>query len=93
VTTWCPALQARQHPTRLGQIRGFAHDLTTGKNQCVRAQHQGIGNFFGDDPRLAMRVELAKFLRRQLIVEHFRGVAGNHLKIQIQLPQQFRAPG
>ena len=40
-----------------------------------------------------MRIELAKFQRRQLVVEKFRDVAGNNLEVQVQLPQQFRPPG
>jgi hypothetical protein len=38
-----------------------------------------------------MGVDLAKFERRQLFVQNFGCVAGNNLKLQFQLPQQFRA--
>jgi hypothetical protein len=38
-----------------------------------------------------MGVELAKLLRRQLLVNDFRRLAGNDLKLRLQLPQQFRA--
>ena len=61
------ALQLRQHPLRLGQIARLAKNFAIQKNQRVRAQHERIGNFFGDGARLAMGVELAKFQRRQVV--------------------------
>ena len=87
----CPALQPRQHPFRVGGVGRFAHDFAVEKHQRVRAEHERVGKFLGDDARLAMGVELADFERRQLFVQNFRGVAGDDLKFQLQLPQQFRA--
>ena len=86
-----PALKFRQHLFRLVKIARLAENFALQKNQRVRAEHERVGNFFGDGARLAMRVKLAKFQRRQLFVENFRRVAGNDLKFQLQLPQQFRA--
>ena len=55
------ALEFPQHAPRLGQAARLAQDFAFEKHQRVRAQHERVGNFFGDDARLAMGVELADF--------------------------------
>ena len=86
-----PSLQSRQHAARVCEVDRFAHDFVIEKDEGVRAEHERVRMFFGDDARLTMRVELAEFPRRQMFVRHFRHIAGDDLKIQFQLPQQFRA--
>ena len=71
-----PALQSAQHPARLGDVGGFAHDFTFEEHERVRPQHQRVGMFLGDDARLPMRIKLAQFQRRQLFVENFRASLG-----------------
>ncbi len=78
-----PALQAREHPPRLGLIARFAEDFIVEKNQRVRAQHQRVGMFFGHGERLAMGIELADLQRREMFVRHFRDLAGHDLKINL----------
>ena len=85
-----PALQACQHAPRVSNIGRFPHDFVTEKDQCVGAEHERVGDFFCHQARLAVRVELAEFPRRQMFMRHFRRVAGDDLKTHVQLPQQFR---
>jgi hypothetical protein len=80
-----PALQPRQHPPRVGQVSRLAHDFAFEKNQRVRAEHERVGNFLGHGARLAMGVELAKLLRRQLFVNDFRRVAGRRFEIPVAI--------
>jgi hypothetical protein len=86
-----PALKFRQHLFRFIKITRLAKNFLPEKNQRVRAKHECIGNVFCDGTRLAMRIELAEFQRRQLPVENFRRIAGDDFEFQLQLSQQFRA--
>jgi hypothetical protein len=80
-------LKPLQHPLRLSQISRLAQGFIFKKDQRVRAQHERIGNFFGDGARLAMRVELANFQRRQMFMRHFHGIARQDFKFHLQLLQ------
>jgi hypothetical protein len=61
------------------------------KDERIRTQDERVGIFFSHGTRFAMRVELAKFQRRQIIVKDLLRIAGNDFKVQFQLPKQFRA--
>ena len=84
-------LELIQHPVRIGKIARFAIDFPLQKDQGVGAQHNGIGNFLGDDAGFAMGVELADFPGRQMLRGQFRGVTGDDLEFRGQLTQEIGA--
>jgi hypothetical protein len=71
----------------------LAENFAFEENQGISAKHQGVRMFLGDSAGFAMGVQLAQFVRRQLDVEDFRGIAGQNLKFQVQVTEQFRAAG
>jgi len=73
-------LQPLEHPPCVSQIARLAHDFAIQKHQRVRAQHQVVGNFLGDGPRLAMRVELADLQRGKMLVHYLIRSAGHDAK-------------
>ena len=86
-----PTLQSGNHPARLGEIVRLAENFIIQKNQRVRGEHERIGNFFGHYTRLTMRVELANFKRREMVVGDFIRVTGQDLKFNRQQFEEFRA--
>jgi len=87
----CATLKFRQHLFRFIKITRLAKNFTFQKNQRVCTQHERVWNFLCDGARLAMRVDLAEFTRRQVFIRNFHRIARHNFKFQFQLPQQFRA--
>ena len=56
------ALQFFQHPVCVSQIARLFKNFALQKNQGVGAEHEGIGNFFGNGARFAVGIKLANFL-------------------------------
>ena len=86
------ALQAAPASGAPRQVGAACPDFIVKKHQRVRAQHQRVGNFFGDGARLAMGVELANSSGERCSSK-LRDVAGHDLEIHIQQLQQLRAAG
>ena len=86
-------LELIQHPVCIGKIAGFTIDFPLQKDQGVGPQHNGIGNFLGDDAGFAMGIELADFPGRQMLRGQFRGVTGDDLEFRGQLTQEIGAAG
>ena len=85
------ALELKKHLLRFDGAGGLAEDLVVEEDEGVRAHDERVGQFFGHGAGLAMGVELAKLLRREVIVKDLLRVAGDDFEVQLELPEQVRA--
>src|SRR5439155_18972285 len=85
------SLQLGDHPFGLVEIRRLAEQTRAEIDQRVGAEHQRVGNLFGNGAGFAIGVELGEFARGQLLVTHLRSVAGHDAKPQSQFAQEFGA--
>src|SRR6266516_1474210 len=85
------ALQLGDHPFGLVKIRWLAEQPCPGIDQRVGAEHQRVGNLFGNGAGFAIGVELGEFARGQLLETHLRSVAGHDAEPQSQFAQEFGA--
>ena len=79
-----PPLQKHDHSLSLLKRSRLAKNFTPQKNQRICAQHERIRNPLRHGASLAMRIELANFQRRQMVVGYFGRIAGHDLKIDGQ---------
>ena len=76
---------------RFGQVARFAENLTIQKHERISSHHEHVRMFLGHCACLEMRIELAKLQRRQIFVIDLLRITRDHLKFQLELPEQFRA--
>ena len=56
-------------------------------------EHERVGNFLGNGARLAVRVELADFERREMFVGDFFRFAGQDAEFDLEQFEKFGAAG
>src|SRR5215471_4579228 len=88
----CPPLKLFEHFVRVFQVLWFAEKSCAKAHERVSAKDESVRKFFGDRPRLSIRIDLRYFLRRQFPMMDFLDVATDDFEIVTQLPKQFRPP-
>lgn len=88
-------LQFTQHPRGILAVRRFAEQfgIAIQIDERIRAEHEAVGKFFGDNAGFAIGVDLGHLPSRELFVVDFRRIARDDLEVGDELVQQFLSAG
>jgi hypothetical protein len=86
-------LEERQHPAGVVEGGWFTKEVVIDTDEGISAEDLMVRVLFGDGAGLAIGVELAEFVRAEVVIKHLGQRAGDGFEVEAHMAQEFAAAG